>query len=380
MSYFDSLSQFQQAQEQIQEHTKSIEQEQLNSKAQDLQSRYDYHEKQLNDVAGFTTGIGAGIHGARRSYLKVKKGFQNLQDKATELKNKVQGNPDSENIGEDKEGAGDSHNNVANGQESDKPVENNTKDANQQDLEDRVADTDDKTGANNQVKDEKDPNQPDPASADKPAPAEPQAPAQQPPAANQENKASLDEPEQIGERPQTEGQSYLQDAVAPEGHQPPNPAPSEADAPAPVSEPSAGSNGAEAISDAAKNNLSDVANGVKANLGGDAENSATDTLLNGATDLTEKVLPKVAQGVSEGVSAGLETAGAVADFLGPVGEIIGAGIGLGSFFHDLFAKKKLDAQQDAIEDTPTATAGRSGIDTTSITQAGVKSNVVGTLV
>lgn len=381
MSYFDSLSQFQQAQEQISEHTKSMEQEQLNAKATDLQSRYEYAEKQLNEVAGFTTSIGAGIHGARRSYLKVKKGFEDIKEKAQKLKDKVEGNPDSENTGKDTEGTADSHNNVANGQESDRPVENNTKAANQEDLEDRVENTADPEGANNQVKGERDPNEPDPASAEKSAPEnpEPSAEAQQ----NVENRVrGAEEPDEV-EGSETIGGGTLNEdesrVVNNEGAKEPAEL---GDAQAPEGGASNLSNGAEQISESAKNNLSDLANqGEEAvNMGGDAVQGATDSLVSGAKDIISKALPETTDAVSGAVSTGLETAGAVADFLGPVGEIVGAGIALGSFFHDLFAKKKEDQAEAEAESTPTATAGKGGLDTSNLAQASVKSNVVGTIV
>ena len=69
------------------------------------------------------------------------------------------------------------------------------------------------------------------------------------------------------------------------------------------------------------------------------------------------------------------------DFLGPVGEIVGAGLALGSFFHNIFDKKKKEAQEKSAENKQSGLiGGQGGISSASLTMSNLKSNVVGTLV
>jgi len=393
MSYFNSLSQFQQAQEAIQEHTQSMEQEALASKAGDLQTKFNDIQERHEQLAGAITGFGAGIHGARRSYLKVKKGFQSLQEKAQNLKEKItgeqQGTPDGENTG--REGGENPNETKANGTEdTDAPAGDKVA---QDDVDDQVADTnnpvdpvphDDSVGNRNNLN----PNEPDPASADADLPAPDFAP---PPPPNQEPQLQANEENPVdaeAERPMTEGQSYLEDAVggnlqaegggeAREMTDAPNVA--EPQAP-PVDAEGEGSNGAGAT-DNAGNGMRDLANGGEnsgtiEDLSKQGSDLAVDTLKQGADDM----ISKAGGLIGDAGSTALETAGAVADFLGPVGEVVGAGIALGTFFHNLFDKPKEDAQEDAIQKAPTAIAGKAGIDTSQLSVGNLKTNAIGTLV
>ena len=45
----------------------------------------------------------------------------------------------------------------------------------------------------------------------------------------------------------------------------------------------------------------------------------------------------------------VDTAGEVLDFLGPVGELLGAGLAIGSLFRDVFEHKKIEREKDAAE-------------------------------
>ena len=88
-----------------------------------------------------------------------------------------------------------------------------------------------------------------------------------------------------------------------------------------------------------------------------------------AGDLSEGV-SSLGSSILEGVSTGL-------DFLGPIGEVVGAGIALGGFFHSLFdggEKKK----EDADESTQTDMSAGGGISATSLKSASNTTNLVGT--
>ena len=129
-----------------------------------------------------------------------------------------------------------------------------------------------------------------------------------------------------------------------------------------------------------------------AEIAGDTEESA-DRIEQGASAFS-KITPTPSGGVgglgldasadatdiatagSSLLDSGLEIASTALDFLGPVGEIAGAGIALGGFFHSLFdggEKKKEEADEDA--DTDMSQGG--GISAQSLQTASQSSNSVG---
>ena len=114
--------------------------------------------------------------------------------------------------------------------------------------------------------------------------------------------------------------------------------------------------------------VKDTISGIKA-TGNAVANTTTDAL----AQTGEKVGTSVAK-------AGLESTEGVLDFLGPIGEIIGAGLALGTFFHDLFGKKGLTKKQENAENAPQTISQASGISTASMGTAQEKSNTVGTQV
>ena len=77
------------------------------------------------------------------------------------------------------------------------------------------------------------------------------------------------------------------------------------------------------------------------------------------------------------LTSGLETAGTVLDFLGPVGEVVGAGIALGGFFHSLFdsGEEKKESDDEAAQ-TDISQGG--GISSQSLKTASQSTNMVGT--
>ena len=77
------------------------------------------------------------------------------------------------------------------------------------------------------------------------------------------------------------------------------------------------------------------------------------------------------------LSDGLEVASTALDFLGPVGEVVGAGIALGGFFHSLFDGGESKKESDD-EDAPTDISQGGGISATSLQTQSQSSNMVGT--
>ena len=91
----------------------------------------------------------------------------------------------------------------------------------------------------------------------------------------------------------------------------------------------------------------------------------------------------IADGISSAVGKGLAEAGGVLDFLGPVGELVGAGLAIGSLLRDVFVHKKLEREKERAESGAgehPLVSGNVGMSVASAQQAAKETNVVGTLV
>ena len=91
----------------------------------------------------------------------------------------------------------------------------------------------------------------------------------------------------------------------------------------------------------------------------------------------------IADGITDAVGKGLAEAGGVLDFLGPVGELVGAGLAIGSLLRDVFVHKKIEREKERAEggagEHPLV-SGNVGMSVASAQQAAKETNVVGTLV
>tara|TARA_R110000803_G_scaffold11944_2_gene35214 strand:+ start:6302 stop:7573 length:1272 start_codon:yes stop_codon:yes gene_type:complete len=128
------------------------------------------------------------------------------------------------------------------------------------------------------------------------------------------------------------------------------------------------------VKNAVNGKINDVVNAVKSKIGNASGDASAGT--DAGTDAAaagEKVGAKVGEDA-------LEEAGGVLDFLGPIGEIAGAGIALGSLFHTLFDKKKEDAKEAVVQNAGGIITQSTGISTASLGAANTKSNTVGGLV
>lgn len=121
------------------------------------------------------------------------------------------------------------------------------------------------------------------------------------------------------------------------------------------------------------------ARGVVSKVGSKITNGV-DSIGSAVNDVKSSVGGAIKSAVGDDVLNVVSKAGEVLDILGPVGEVVGAGIALGSFFHNIFDKKKKEREEKEAEDKPMNITQSGGIDTTSMNLASVKSNVVGTLV
>lgn len=444
MSYFDSLSSWQNAGNSIQSQQQASEQENRDQKAEGIEDKFAYVDKVMGEVGGGVGGFGGGFHIARKVFKKAK----SLQAKAKEAKeaiDKARGatkpEPDGEgsktpaehtdkpNGTEDStsepSSAGDGRNPPA--QEEPKAESKNANDEPETSTktEEPKADEDfpeapevpDKPST--QIKDAPDV----PESAKPPAPSE-QNVGEKGDSEDLGNKGELPEKEDLNVSEQASdakvgnfaSKSKVSEKPSLETIEEPKFGESETDTggmgqgsdgmprmgtnptaedqlpirPAEVPKPEAptletNTSGADDISNTIsdlKGQASDIADRVSS-LASKAKNMVSNTgdlADGGASALKEGVMnagKKVAGKVGE---EGVAEAGGVLDFLGPAGEILGAGLALGSFFHDLIEHHR---EQKKIDDAKGATgniAQNTGISMASIQSAGNKSNVVGTIV
>lgn len=378
MSYFDSLASWQNGAEAIQSHQQAIEQEYKNSKANDIEQKFDQVDKYLQEGGGGLTGLAAGFHVSRKIYQKVK----SSQAKKKELQDKAN---------KDKEGSTDKGNELDN--QGDKaPQEHNGKQNGTEGEEGGGVEEDWEDGGDFGFGDKENPNKPpetDTNDAD-------DAPTEAAPDNAPETTPEQEEEEDADDAPAPEEE----DTPAPDRPPPAEAAPEEPslgnsgdlvdmEGGGQRIGQSAGDNVAASAEDTIKSAADGGADAAKTALSGlkesgqDAlDNIATkggDLVSNGLTKVAETG-SKIAEGGTDLLTTGLDTASTVLDFLGPVGEVVGAGIMIGSFFHDLFGHKKKDKDETAAQNAGGDISQGSGISTTSMAAASVKSNVVGTLV
>lgn len=459
MSYFDSLTSFQQANTAIQQHTQEIQEQGKEAKANTIEEKFNKVDALMNESGGAIGGFAGAYHIGRKVYKKVKTARKKLQE-AKDTYDKLTGkdgekpdgksnNPDTENGGEDTEKTPNDHNR-ANGEEDDnfnpesqKPnVPEGEGDVELQDASEwssRGGDASKGSGDDNTSK-------PDDVKQDgQDADKQPDTEAPTNESSGDALKTNVDD-DDFSFFPDKEGGTDTGDIFKTKA---PEPITSQ-DLPTGSGGASGGASGQgtlavddtkdiSSLGDSGGLPRSDIQNltldpepkpvvddplganntgKVSGNAEGDtpssntaladdAEQNIKSAVDTGAQNLAEKgqslvdnvsgkvgeitdsakgILNKGASVVDDaktalsGASDAVDAVGGVLDFLGPIGEVIGAGLALGSFFHDLFGKHKNEEKQQQAEDAPTNIGQGGGVSLTSLATANVKSNVVGTLV
>ena len=416
MSYFDSLSSWQTAANNIQQHQQGVEQEANNAKASTIEEKFDAVDKYMNESGSGIGGLGGGIHLIRRMYTKVKSGQQKVQD-AKDAYNKIKNknntpdgksnNPDNENT--DADGKTPDEHSKMNGTEDEppstdvsapKPEQPPTADVD----EESTVDTGVPKGGQQEMSDASDwakAKVDEPPTTDTTPDVSTDGPQSQffkdNPDIYEKLQNNPDLVEGVGQR-QAEGtlgqKPPLNVEDTPLGEnslaEAPNPNTGIKSVPdAPDSTPTSAvgeaaeqeqniKSAADAGSDVAKGALNGLKQGGQdlvdqtASTASKAASKATG-FLSDATDATETI-------AKSSLDSALQTAGGVLDFLGPIGEVVGAGLALGSFFHDIFGSSSKKDSEDDASDSKTIIAQGTGISTTSMQTAATKSNVIGTLV
>tara|TARA_R110000744_G_scaffold288032_1_gene399117 strand:+ start:820 stop:1884 length:1065 start_codon:yes stop_codon:yes gene_type:complete len=354
MSYFNSLNSFRDAQQQIQQHSIDVENQQKDAKANSIQEKFDYVDKVMNESAGGVAGLGGGFHIARKVYKKIKKTKQDAEDainKAKDLKDKAQGKegePDGDKPPDGEEGSEAPKQEMTGDGEDVEGVEGKVKEFQQAETK-----TQDVPEGGDAKPSEMTKEAPEPPDAAKPTEDFPEAP-KPPDEFNADGVRGGDDP-RLGTNSSSE--------VSTEGAKSDlNVKPTEADAKVA---------GSEADSSSATDSMVDGA--AEKAAGGAGKSFVKDAVNSGMEKLG------VDDSIKAGVNSGLEVAGEALDFLGPVGEIVGAGIALVGFFRDIFDHKHL-MKKEAQAKLGGGIASQSGISMTSLQSAGTQSLQVGTLV
>ena len=365
MAYFNSLSSWQTTSNQIQQHQQDIEQESNNYKAQTLQDKFNHVERSMADGSGALMGFGGGLHIARKVFKKVK----GVQDKVNDLKTKAEALKDkfTENTSEDTTKNPIEEQTKLNGTEDDNRSEPKAEPKTEVEKPDINIDEPQVEGSGagveTQTADEiKSPSRPPPAK-----PAETESTGlnstadtinsedgsvrlgQSAESINAQNAGNLAEK---GVDAGADGAKQGITALQQGGNQ--------------IAEQTASKT--SAITDSVSNVASKATN-------------AGDIVSNIATNAGKTILDSSAKtGAEIGSTAIMDSVGAGLDFLGPAGELLGAGLALGSFFHDLFGDSKRKKEEKEAVDAPTDISQNEGISTDSIASASTKTNVVDTLV
>lgn len=386
MSYFNSLSDWSATQKAVEQHTTDAVESYNSAKADSDEKAFNGYSQLLESAGGSTTGLAGGFHLTRKIYKKYKQGRKAIQD-AKNAVDKAKGQPKEEEGGEDEGGEdeGGAPSTEEGGTEADAP----------------------EPDATTAEAPETESSAPEPSTE---APEVDNAPTQSAPEP-ESNGLEASDPD-LQETPLApEDEAYLQDILSrhPEEVQrgsdmtdeaqeteATNPEAPSADtqlssfsnegqgadsgalrptntAPEPSTEPSS--------TEPSTDTPSTEAPATEATEGADEGAEAADRLEQGAKAF-EGVKPSPTggltslgkdAGVDDVVDAGASTLGDIGtalsvglDFLGPVGEVVGAGIAIGGFFHDLFGKD--DEAKTETQDATTAgsVAGSGGISTSSI--------------
>ena len=429
MSYFDSLASWQSAGNAIQDHQQAIEQEGKDGIASNIQDKFKQADELMGHLSTATMSSGMAIHLSRKVYKKLKSKYgkksddsntpdgsndnegDNLNDKTPdEHANKPNGQEDNESsdLNTDTYSAEDVEN-LPQGARADDaefptfemaqdPVEINERSQAQDPEAQGGEDADvDMFGGNDDVLDTQTADQEEEGTSygfDEPE-VEPEAPSgsgdpvldqmsqrtpyqtgaqdggEQAPVPEPEAPSGSIDPvlEQMSQRTPYQTGAQNGGEQAPEEQRPPEP---EGDVQGPLPKPAKDEDGNLISEEASTDNIDTTAQSLTKNISSNVEDGAN-TLVDAGTDFVKTA-------VSSTLDAGLETAGAVLDVLGPVGEVVGAGIALGSFFHDLFGHDDTKDKQKKVQDATSNISQSTGISTTSMNTANVKTNLVGTLV
>ena len=381
MSYFDSIQSFQQSAQAISQQSEDAQEQYRDKKASSVEDKFDYVDKLMNESGGALGGLGGGYHIGRKMYKKVMTAKAKAQKAVEDAKSKVGANKDN--------GTGKTDEATSN----DTAPQDHTKSNGDEDIQggDQIDSKVDKTKVDSSQGDGKEVGGEDVSQPPTLPPAEGEVPLDPISVARAGKKpATLDDTgtdlfQEQSTKPLldqfTDSGSNISDAFTQSGFG--------GKKPMTKSNPQTDNGGPAEEEAGGTPHDPDVPQTTPKSVDVDAPSDFSDTILGKATGIKNKVSDAIdevkgqAKGMVEKVvgSDTMEAVGGVMDFLGPVGEIVGAGLALGSFFHNIFDKKKKEAQEKSAENKQSGLiGGQGGISSASLTMSNLKSNVVGTLV
>lgn len=325
MSYFDSLVSWKQAGDAIDAHRQTMEKTLNDAKATDIEDKYEHINNVINEAGGSIGGFSGAYHLTRKVYKKVKQAKAKVQEAKDTFEDlKAKGGQAKTDIESRMSGGKAKPESIEGMGDGSKPAEELKK----------------------------------PSSGT--PPAEPEAPSDLDLITDKEAESLFKEPT-----------SYSQEATSRVmgGQIPPDNS---------ASHTATESN--QDLNPQGKTKAPDEPVGEAGEsekiVGGDIKNNVMGGLEDMGNDLKDNVLKKVGSIASKG----LEEASGVLEFLGPVGEVVGAGVALGGLFRNIFEHKKIKSEEakagsgrgDLVE-----TAG--GMSENNLSSASKLSSTVGTI-
>ena len=405
MSYFNTLSSFQDTQNNIEAHGQDVTDRMKATAKQGIDNKFGYIDGILSKTGGGIGGLGASIHATRRIYKKfqdTKKLASTIQQKAQDAKDAVakatgaqknsgDGGTRSEdtdtgtNTNATPDGVGtqtpeanaqtqpSSNDNSASNTSNDgnpatdaqatndSSVATNSSEASgasgnggfsaEQSVIDQLPNIDDLQGQSGVVSNT----------------ITPKAPTPQSTLDSGTQPSSLGGGDSASTRPQLQPTGDNASATqANPSTQPPKPT------------PDAGGSGSTPPSSTNPNSNLGGAGGDADGGGSGALDGATNTL-NDVKGVAQKAITDISSS-ADSLMPTLSTVGTAMDFLGPIGEIAGAGVGIGELFYNLFNKSHEDSEEDSAQNAVSAVGQKGGIDVSNVVHSGSSGGSVGTMV
>ena len=393
MSYFNTLNSFQDSASAIQSHAQDVANESASAGKNTVDQQFSHVSDILGKVGGDLGSFGGAFHVSRRVYKKFqsgKKAVQDAKNKLEDAKNNPQKQPDESNQQDNEtkdtpeNETNDTH--TPNGAEDDSSATPASTD------EAQARTTTDATEA-----------EPPTASAEpatvsaEPSTEGPQSNFfKQNPDIYENLKANPELVEGVGER---QALGTLGQNTAPEGGttelsapNPNDPSPSGGQRiqntanPEPEPTTENPTSAPQTVAEASESSSGDIEAGAKAfsdikptptgGLGGTGLGAGESDLLDVGEQFGKSTLSSISSTVSE-----LGTVSGVLDAVGPIGEVLGAGVGIADLFYGLFSKSKENSEEEEAENSAKdAITQTGGIDVKNVIHSGSIGGSVGTMV
>tara|TARA_R110001592_G_scaffold52813_1_gene162042 strand:- start:81 stop:1277 length:1197 start_codon:yes stop_codon:yes gene_type:complete len=397
MSYFSTLSSFQDTQSNIEGHAQDVSDRMRATAKQGVDDKFGFIDGILSKTGGGVGGLGASIHATRRIYKKLqdsKKLASTIQQKAQDAKDAVAKATGAQKNSGDGGTRSEDTDTGTNTNATPDGVGTQTPDANAQ--------TQPSSNDNSASNTSNDGNPATDAQATNDSSvATNSSEAQQGLASTQAPASELPDVGPLGDgslpgqtiKPPTPAQSTLDSGTQQSSlgggdsasTRPQlqttgdNASPSQANpsTQAPKPTPDAGGSGSTPPSSTNPNSNLGGAGGDADGGGSGALDGVTNTL-NDVKGVATKAVADISS-TADSLMPTLSSVGTALDFMGPIGEIAGAGVGIGELFYNLFNKSHEDSEEDQAQSAVKSTGQSGGIDVANVVHSGSVGGSVGTI-